>query len=366
MPRWRSTDRLRRDAARLAPVGLAAVAAVLAAPAGARAAAREPAMWSVRAPAGGGARPLHDVLLRSDSLALRGGRAAAGSDVYRTRRNEPLRVILSPAFVPNRAAVQSFVDFMGSRLHGRELSRLTVYLAPLSEIAARCAPGAIACYAPSLQLLIGPGENTGPGEFTKEFAVTHEYGHHIARNRSNSPWSALQRGPKRWGTFHHVCQRVAARQLFPGDEGAQYAANPGEAWAQAYAFYHYPTGQPWQFTPLLAPVPGTRPAIRGDVLSPWPGETTVIRRGSFAGAGTRVATRSFATPLDGRVTFALSGPSAANLDLEVVVDGRVAGSSRRAGSREFIAGDLCGVRRIAVRVTRLRGAGPFRLVARIP
>ena len=54
--------------------------------------------------------------------------------------------------------MQSFVDFMGSRLHGRELSRLTVYLAPLSEIAARCAPGAVACYAPNLELLVGPGE----------------------------------------------------------------------------------------------------------------------------------------------------------------------------------------------------------------
>ena len=367
MPGPRRIDRFRRVVARLASVGLAAIAAVLAGPAPAPAQARlKPATWSARAPAGGGSRPMRDVLLRGDSAALRPARVAAGSDIYRTRRNEPLRVILSPAFIPNRAAVQSFVDFMGSRLHGRELSRLTVYLAPLSEIAARCAPGAVACYAPNLQLLVGPGENTPTGEFTKEFAVTHEYGHHIARNRNNSPWSALLRGPKRWGTFHHVCQRVAAHQLFPGDEGAQYAANPGEAWAQSYAFYHYPTGQPWQFTPLLAPVPGTRPAIRGDVLSPWHADTTLTRRGSFAGAGARVTTRSFATRLDGRATFALSGPSGANLDLEVIVDGRVAASSRRAGSREFIAGDLCGLRRIAVRVTRVRGAGPFRLVARLP
>jgi hypothetical protein len=308
---------------------------------------------------------MRDTLLRTDSVALRPARAAA-ANVYRTRRNEPLRVILSPAFIPNRAAVQSFVDFMGSRLHGREFSRLTVYLAPLREVEARCAPGAIACYSPTLQLLVGPGENTPAGQYTKEFAVTHEYGHHIARNRNNSPWSALVRGPKRWGTFHHVCQRVAAHQLFPGDEGAQYVANPGEAWAQAYAFQHYPTGQPWQFTPLLAPVPGTRPAVRGDVLSPWHGLTTLVRRGAFSTAGARVATRTFPTPLDGRVSFALSGPSGSNLDLDVVVGGQVAASSRRGGSRESIAGDLCGARRIAVRVTRIRGAGAFRLVARLP
>jgi hypothetical protein len=309
---------------------------------------------------------MRDTLLGGGTVALRTAGAAAAGNVYRTRRNEPLRVILSPAFIPNRAAVQSFVDFMGSRLHGRELSRLTVYLAPLQEVEARCSPGALACYAPSLQLLVGPGENTPPGQFTKEFAVTHEYGHHIARNRSNSPWSALVRGPKRWGTFHHVCQRVAAHQLFPGDEGAQYVANPGEAWAQAYAFQHYPTGQPWQFTPLLAPVPGTRPAVRADVLSPWPGPTTLVRRGAFTTAGASVATRTFPTRLDGRATFALSGPAGSNFDLEVMVGGQVAARSRRAGSREFIAGDLCGLRRVALRVTRVRGAGAFRLVARVP
>jgi len=307
---------------------------------------------------------MRDTLLRADSVALRDAGVAA--NVYRTPRNEPLRVILSPAFIANRAAVQSFVDFMGSRLHGKELSKLTVYLAPLREVEARCAPGAVACYAPNLELMVGPGENTPAGQFSKEFAVTHEYGHHIARNRNNSPWSALIRGPKRWGTFHHVCERVAAHQLFPGDEGAQYVANPGEGWAQAYAFQHYPTGQPWQFTPLLAPVPGTRPAVRADVLAPWRQPTIVVRRGAFATAGARVATRTFATPLDGRVSFTLSGPSTSNLDLEVIVGGRVAASSRRGGSREFIAGDLCGVRRISVRVARIRGAGAFRLAGRVP
>src|SRR5436190_4538080 len=111
MPGPRRSDRFHRVVAGLASVGLAALAAVLACPAPAPADARlEPATWSARAPAGGGSRPMRDTLLRGDSSALRAARVAAGSDIYRTRRNEPLRVILSPAFIPNRAAVQSFVD----------------------------------------------------------------------------------------------------------------------------------------------------------------------------------------------------------------------------------------------------------------
>src|SRR5215217_2040791 len=236
MLRSRCVERWRRAAVRRASVGWLAVAATVTAPSPAVAARHELALWSARAPAGGAAEPMRDTLLRADSVALRDAGVAA--NVYRTPRNEPLRVILSPAFIANRAAVQSFVDFMGSRLHGKELSKLTVYLAPLREVEARCAPGAVACYAPNLELMVGPGENTPAGQFSKEFAVTHEYGHHIARNRNYSPWSALSRCPKRWGTFHHVCERAAAHQLFHGDEGAQYVANPGEGWAQAYAFQH--------------------------------------------------------------------------------------------------------------------------------
>jgi hypothetical protein len=348
----------------LARAALVAVALGAVSPTGASAARARLAMWSDRVPAGRIGRPMRDTLLRGDSMALR---ASAASDVYRTPGNEPIRVMLSRAFIPNRAAVQSFVNFLGSRLHGSELSRLTAYLAPISEVALRCGnPGALACYSPNTELMIVPGENSREGQFSKEFLVTHEYGHHIARNRNNSPWLALARGPKRWDTFHHVCQRIVAHELVPGGSGAQYTANPGEAWAESYAFYHYPTGQPWQFTPLLAPVPGTRPAIRGDVLSPWRGAKTVVKRGVFSRTGAPVATRTFATPLDGRITFGLSGPTGSNLDLEVVLGGRVVATSKRRGSREFIAGDLCGVRRVAVRVRRIGGAGAFRLIARVP
>src|SRR5919199_4284033 len=132
MPASRLAHRRRTAVVRLAPPALLAIAAAAAGPSPALAARHQLARWSARAPAGTATRPMRDTLLATDSTALRA--TVAAGNVYRTRRNEPLRVILSPAFIPNRAAVQSFVDFMGSRLHGRELSRLTVYLAPLGEV----------------------------------------------------------------------------------------------------------------------------------------------------------------------------------------------------------------------------------------
>ena len=60
------------------------------------------------------------------------------------------------------------------------------------------------------------------------------HGHHIAANRSNAPWLALDWGTKRWATRMSICARRGARTAFPGDEGDNYSLNPGEAFAEAY------------------------------------------------------------------------------------------------------------------------------------
>ena len=80
--------------------------------------------------------------------------------------------------------------------------------------------------------MVAPGETVA--DIAPEEVVRHEYGHHIAFNRLNAPWTAVDWGPKRWASAANVCARVARREAYPGDEGSNYALNPGEAWAEAY------------------------------------------------------------------------------------------------------------------------------------
>ena len=87
--------------------------------------------------------------------------------------------------------------------------------------------------------------------------IAHEYGHHIAAHRSNAPLEALDFGPKRWSSYELVCSNTIDGKLAPGDQGANYLSNPGEAWAEAYARLVFPA-EAWRFTPLLKPTQGSR------------------------------------------------------------------------------------------------------------
>ena len=64
--------------------------------------------------------------------------------------------------------------------------------------------------------------------------ATHEYGHHVAFNRVNPPWQAVDWGTKRWASYANVCTRTAAGSAYPGDEDGHYLQNPGEAFAETY------------------------------------------------------------------------------------------------------------------------------------
>jgi hypothetical protein len=276
--------------------------------------------------------------------------------IFYTSKGEPVRVVVSSRFVENAetlASAQSYVNFLAGRLHGSEISRLTSYLAPLREVQELCGLAAVGCYAPSRQLLVVPGENTPPGEYSKEFVATHEYGHHIARNRDNYPWSALSYGPKHWARVHEICERVADGKLWPGDQGKHYFQDPGEGWAQAYGLYHYPH-TPWRYSRFTRPIGRTSTAIRTDVLAPWGGPRTWVQRGVLHGG----ATRSFATPLDGRVVIRLTAARNAGLGVESIDGPR----SSRVGSRVAVA-NVCGTTRVGV---RLSGSGRYTLIARIP
>ena len=66
--------------------------------------------------------------------------------------------------------------------------RVSVYLAPPSQVSAICGgEDILGCYGDDR--LVAPGEDMF--EVSAESVITHEYGHHIAANRSNAPWRAL-------------------------------------------------------------------------------------------------------------------------------------------------------------------------------
>ena len=133
--------------------------------------------------------------------------------------------------------------------------------------------------------------------------VTHEYGHHVADNRDNAPWQAVDYGTKRWATYVGVCRRAKSGELAPGDESSRYTFNPGEALAEDYRrAERAPPRPPGDVLGVvddsLYPDQTALDLLALDVTSPWTGNTTSSYAGSFT---TRSSGRGFtvATPLDG-------------------------------------------------------------------
>ena len=83
-----------------------------------------------------------------------------------------------------------------------------------------------------------------------------------------------------------------------------YLANPGEAWAEAYARLVFPN-EAWRFTSLLRPTQGSLLAAMADVAQPWTKRSVA----TFTGTGTK----SFRLPLtlDGAFTSQARRPRAA-------------------------------------------------------
>ena len=313
--------------------------------------------------------PFRDRVLRTAPAQAR--IAATPERAYRTPDGTTVKVQMSDSFAAtpgNQAAVQSYVDFLGSRLHGAELGRLHMFIGSPQEISAACrgGPEVLACYLPFQRRMFVPSEdpNTGRSPFTREYVVTHELGHHIASFRRNDPFPALDFGPKYWSSYKHICDGWLAGRYFPGNQGSRYVDDPGEGFADSYAHLHFPT-VPWQYNPTLFPDAGAFEAVRRDVLAPWTGPKvrSVSRRLS---GGRRVTTVPVTYSLDGTVALRLSGPRSANFDLEVRIGGRVVARSRARGSRDRLSGAVCrtatqNTGAVSVRVRRRSGAGRFTL-----
>ncbi|MEI6662903.1 MAG: hypothetical protein WCL20_01175 [Actinomycetes bacterium] len=251
------------------------------------------------------------------------------------------------------AALQTWADLAGSMLHGSELSRLKVYMAPSDEVQSSrfCGRDALGCYFPSSEEMIvsDHGESGGP---SPQAIFAHEYGHHIARNRSNYPWSASDWGPKRWATRLHICQGVRAGRFFPNDEGSNYDLNPSEGWSEAYRVANGYETSSWDIVAnIFRPNKQSTAAIRADVSSPFRRATVAWRTVSFT-PRLRQRELGFSFPLDGRVTVHAKGrgidPDLSLLGITRVR--RVIARSSRYGIRDALSNDACGYDSIRVRV----------------
>jgi hypothetical protein len=295
-------------------------------------------------------------------------RNAPPAKTFRTPDGIAVEVRVS-ASVPNPDGVaQAIVNFLGTRLHGLELGRLRVFIGLPGEIQSACGGDArvLACYSAGERRMYIPDRDPQAGNragFTRDYAVTHEYGHHIANFRSNAPFNALNFGPKYWSSYEFVCAGVDEGRFFPGDQGEHYLDDPGEGWADAYAHLPYPN-VPWQFNPAFRPDAGAFDAIRRDVLNPWRGSTRKTLTG-YLGGGRNAKATSFTTTLDGTVDLRLRGPARANFDLGIYDGRRLVARTRSRGSHDHLRLTLCRddspVATARVKVIRRGGAGRFTL-----
>ena len=293
--------------------------------------------------------------------------AAAPAVKYATPDGLSVSVSFSRSYTPDSAVASSYVAFLDSLPHGSELSALKVYIAPPDEVQTDCGgeDGTLACYDPVDQTMTVPGEQTQSNDgsgVTTSYVLAHEYGHHIARHRSNAPFSALDYGPKYWSSYEHVCRGTYQGRLFPGDEGNHYLANPGEAWADTYAHITYPDVF-WQFTSLLKPTNASFAAAKQDVLSPWTAPATKTVSGTFSRLGPSVQLFSVTLRLDGTLKVQLQGPAGANYDLALSSLGRSDGGTKALGANDlYVAKPACrdaNAEKVYLRVIRRSGSGPF-------
>src|SRR5262245_29733530 len=229
-------------------------------------------------------------LLRADKVGMRPssvdrvvrGSWWGGPSVAST--GETVTVYLSDSFPQDDSTRATWANFFAWLNHGSELPSLTVYVALLSEVQQFCGPEAGGCYSPTRRILVIPGDLDPGVNFD---IAAHEYGHHVAANRRNDPWDANGYGPKRWATYSSVCARAAAGTAFPGDEGAHYRLNTGEAFAEAYRALEESRGvYPWAHLPLVVdasftPDAGAQAAALADVQQPWTAPSSTTFDGRF-------------------------------------------------------------------------------------
>jgi hypothetical protein len=302
------------------------------------------------------------------SVAAANGPGAGDEMLFRIRGGGHL---LATSSSYDRAQVAPLVSILDALPHGPELSGLGLDIATPAEVLNRCGEETMACYDPREDEMVIDGQDEELGGLSRVSLIAHEYGHHIANNREGGIWSAFDAGTPRWSTYEQVCERTREGSLFPGNEGAHYWENPGEAFAQTYATLVEPK-TPWPYTPLLAPNETALQKLREDVLDPLVPRTMRWQVGSPAGRAPAIAealpverasfARTFEAPFDGRVTVHLVAAEGGRYRVSLfdAASGELLsrGVSGPAGQIDLHFAD-CGHRVLEARVDSTGAAAPF-------
>jgi hypothetical protein len=273
---------------------------------------------------------------------------------YTVADNYRVNVRTSDVYPVDDQQNQDLADFLDRALHGPEIQTVTIYRVSPSEITEICGSAdALACYAPSLKELFTPVE-PATSEFSWQGALLHEYGHHVANSRTNTPFRpTVDYGPKRWASYENVCALTKRGKLHPGAETfPQYKLNPGEGWAESYRVVNEGLLGLAQEDIVVDGrfYPNTRATqlLRQDVVNPWKQGPASTLTGRLAAGRSR--TYRIATPLDG--AFTIRAP--AGLALTVL------GPTKLKSGSGSVSTTICGQRSLKLRVTAKR-AQSYRL-----
>jgi hypothetical protein len=263
---------------------------------------------------------------------------------------------------------QRWADVLAGLVHGPEISSIQVYIATLARVQQTCGGQALGCYGNNRLITMA----TDLPDISARAVLMHEYGHHVAQTRDNSPWRAVDYGPKRWATVVGVCSRTTSGELAPGDEASRYTLNPGEAFAEDYRVLNERLqGLPETIWGVVDrrfyPDQAMLDSVSQDVTNPWAGPTASSLASSFTARATGRGFR-IATPLDGTFQVTLNSPRNTRFTLRVVdpATGKVLGNSTFGGPVQTVETNVCGQRTLQVQVKRLRGSGAFSLAVSRP
>jgi hypothetical protein len=274
-------------------------------------------------------------------VSLRPARLAAAAPAWvggpiTASTGEVVRVFVSES-LPPESTPQQWADFLASLDHGPELPLLTTYVATLDEVQSTCGDNALGCYGGN-QMIV-PGETVFDGT-TPEEIIRHEYGHHIGR-----------------------------QEAYPGDEGSNYALNPGEAWAETYRILEEQkagiTTGAWQIiAPSFYPTDASLAAAAQDVAQPWTAPTTTLYTRAFTKKVKKAWWIPVQTPLDGDFRLSVTLPRSSEAVVALVAPNRttVLGRTQWVGQRvKRLTTTICGQRSAFVRVTPSGTVGRIRV-----
>ena len=138
--------------------------------------------------------------------------SAWAGGTFTATTGEPVRVLVDESYPDPQAVGQQWANFFASLVHGSELGLLTAYVVTPDEMSFMCGQNSVACYGGNELAFVGDSYYGVP----PEEAARHEYGHHVAFNRSNAPWVSVDTGPKRWASYENICQRTKLGTATPG------------------------------------------------------------------------------------------------------------------------------------------------------